>query len=232
MRIKENIQRFLFCILTLPSFSLAAENAVLAQAREYVEAARGLVADVVVTDMEMIKDQTSLGTMQLKERIVGWQDGTPLRSIFSNSNPEHEDVAKTRFKILIENNPEFSLRDGRVLNSFDAVLDGKRCVVYEREQKQTGSVTVRSKIWVEVATGVPLKTVHDFVGIPMTKSLTHTITFTRPEGGKVLPLTLDVDATVSALFQSMRIVSKYRFVSWRKRASEPARGVSIQNPGL
>lgn len=214
-------------LLVYLSFATIAGNAqtpnerVLAKAKEALNETRNLVADTVNTDMEMIDgDGRRMGTMSIQEKISGWADGEPVRVIIANSNPEHSAVAKSRFKVVVDNHPEKGLKDGATLERIEsAEYDGKACGIFMMTGA-TGKVSFKSKIWIEEATGLPLKIVHNFDGIPMTKAMEHTITYGRNKEGAWVPATAIVDATVGILFQKLRIISKYRFLTWVKRPSQ------------
>lgn len=196
----------------------ASNDPVLAKAKEALNQARNLVADTVNTEMELIDgDGRSMGTMHIQEKISGWVQGEPVRTIIANSNPEHSAVARSRFKVVVDNHPEKGLRDGSMVQRIDSgVYDGKPCGIF-LATGANGKVSFKSKIWIEEATGLPLKVVHVFDGIPMTKAMEHTITYGPSKEGAWVPVTAVVDATVGILFQKMRIISTYHFLTWVKR---------------
>lgn len=200
----------------------AASERVLLKARQALGEAKNLVADTVVTDMEMIDgDGKSMGTMNIEEKISGWANGEPVRTIVANSNPENASVAKARFKVTVDNHPEQGLRDGTTFERIDSVLcDGKPCGVFAMTGT-SGKASFKSTIWIDESTGRPLKVVHDIEGIPMTKSLQQTITYGISKDGDWVPASAVVDSTVGILFQKMRVISKYRFLSWVKRPALP-----------
>jgi hypothetical protein len=199
----------------------SANERTWAKAKEALLAAQNLVADTVNTDIEMFDGGgNSMGTMSIREKISGWADGEPVRAIIASSNPEHTAVAKSRFKAIVDNHPEKSLRDGATLERVEsAVYEGKPCGLY-LATGTNGKVSFRSKIWIEESTGLPLKVVHDFEGFPMTKAMEHSITYGRSKEGAWVPESAVVDATVSLLLQKVRIISKYRFLSWVKRPAQ------------
>lgn len=212
----------LWSSLSFHAASAALVDPVWQRAQSALDASKALVADEVGTGMEMIDGEgKSLGTMNIVEKISEWKDGEPVRTIVSNDNPQYTDVARTRFKISVPNHPEEALRNGTGPQRIGTeIVDGKSCVVF-RVDGNSGKKTFRSKIWVDEASGLPLKAVHDFSGIPMTKSLSESITFGRGRDGAWVPESLVVDATVHMLFQSLRVVSKYQFRTWVLRpASE------------
>lgn len=199
-----------------------SNDQVLTKAKEALTESRNLVADIVNTDMEMIDgDGKSMGTMRIQERISGWADGEPVRKIVANSNPEHGAVARTRFRVIVDNHPDKGLKDGSTLERIDsAVYDGRPCSIF-MVTGANGKVSFKSKIWIDEATGLPLKVIHTFRGIPMTKDLEHTITYGRRKEGEWVPVNAVVDATVGMLFQNIRVISKYQFLTWVKRPLQP-----------
>lgn len=224
MKHKIKALAFLVCLSFAPTFGHAqtSDEHILAKAKEVLNETKNLVADTVETDMEMIDgDGKSMGTMKIQEKISGWADGEPVRTIIANSNPEHSAVAKSRFKVGVDNHPEKGLKDGTTLERIEStVYDGKQCGVFVVTGR-TGKMSFKSKIWIEETKGLPLKVIHNFDGIPMTKTMEHTVTYGRSMDGGWVPVSAVVDSTVGTLFQKMRIVSKYRFLTWVKRPSHP-----------
>lgn len=213
----------LFIGLALSSLPLNASSTPVAdplwqRARLALVASKTLVADEVGTEMEMIDgDGKSLGVMNITERISGWKESEPVRTIVSNDNPQYASVARTRFNISLPNRPEEALRDGgRPQRVGTERFDGKLCVIFRVE----GNVKERSfssKVWIDEASGLPLKAVHQFDGIPMTKSLSESIIFGRSRDGAWVPASTIVDATVHMVFQELRVINKYKFHSWVPR---------------
>lgn len=214
----------LACVVSPPAIGQpdTANEAVLLKARQALGEAKDLVADSVVTDMEMIDgDGKSMGTMHIEEKFSGWADGEPVRTIVANSNPENAPVARARFKVTVDNHPEKGLREGATFERINSVLyDGRPCGVFAMTGT-SGKASFKSKIWIEEATGRPLKVVHDFDGIPMTKSMQQTIIYDMNKDGAWVPASAMVDATVGILFQKMRVISKYRFLNWIRRPALP-----------
>lgn len=217
----------LFIGLTLWGLSLHASSTPVAdplwqRARFALDASKTMVADEVATQMEMIDgDGKSLGVMNIVERISGWKDSEPVRTIVSNDNPQYASVAGSRFRVSLPDHPENALRDGAGPQRIGSeIFQGKSCVVF-RVDGNTRERTFSSKVWIDEASGLPLKVVHDFAGIPMTKSLSESIIFGRSREGAWVPEASIVDATVQMLFQRLRVISKYKAQSW---ASRPAVG--------
>lgn len=213
----------LFFALTLSVLSLHAASAptidpLWQKARQALAASKTLVADEVGTDMEMMDGHgKSMGVMHIVEKISDWKDAEPVRTIVSNDNPQHAAVARTRFKIAVPDHPEEALRDGagpRRIGS--ALCDDKPCAIFLVDGN-SGAKIFSSEVWIDEASGLPVRVVHDFSGIPMTKSLRESITFGRSGNGAWLPQSTVVDVTVHMLFQELRIVSKYTFRSWIPR---------------
>lgn len=209
----------LACMSVAPTVGSAQtlEERIYAKAKEALQASRNLVAATVVTDMEMIDSSgQSMGTMSLQEKITGWAEGEPVRTIVANSNPQHSSVARSRFKVIVDNHPDKGLKDGTTVERLASEpFDGKRCSVL-LVKGMTGKVSFEAKVWVEEATGLPLKVVQRFVGFPMIKSLEHAATYGRSEQGAWVPVRAVVDATVGVLIH-LRTVSKYQFTSWVER---------------
>lgn len=212
-----------FFALTLSVLSSHAASAptidpLWQKARQALAASKTLVADEVGTDMEMMDgDGKSMGVMHIVEKISDWKDAEPVRTIVSNDNPQYAAVARTRFKIAVPDHPEEALRDGagpRRIGS--APCDGNACAVF-RVDSNSGERIVSSEVWIDKASGLPVRVVHDFAGMPMTTSLRESITFGRSSDGAWVPASTVVDATVQILFQRLRIVSKYTFRSWIPR---------------
>lgn len=190
------------------------------RARALLEQSSNLVAGELTTDMEMIDGSGhSMGTMRIEEVTSGWKNGEPVRRIIANNNPQHADVAKSRFKVAIDSHPDLALREAQELTRLgQEVVDGKSCVVFQVSGKKN-KLVYKSKVWIEEASALPIKAVHDFSGIPMMKSMSHSITFGRATTGQWLPAAAVVDATVSSFLGSMKIVSKYQFRAWAARPS-------------
>ncbi len=206
----------LVVVLALPVIARADSFAepLWVQARKALAGSRNLVADVVATDMEMFDgDGQSMGSMTIQEKISEWQNGEPVRKIFSNTNPEHASAAKARFKITVDNHPDQGLREAITL---ERAPSGKVCAVFLFTGRKD-KITYQGKIWMLESSGMPFRIVYDVDGLPMTKSMRQTITYEMDAQGRVLPVTTLVDTTVSMLFQKVRIVSKYRFHSWIAR---------------
>lgn len=212
----------LACLALAPILGSAqtAEERIYAKAKEALQASRNLVADTIITDMEMIDSGgKSMGTMSLQEKITGWAEGEPVRTIVANSNPEHSSVAKSRFKVIVDNHPEKGLKDGTTVERLEPeTFDGSPCSVL-MVKGTSGKVSFNAKVWIEKATGLPLKVVQNFVGVPMTKSIEHAVTFGRSQEGAWVPVRAVVDATVGVLIH-LRTVSKYHFTSWVKRPTQ------------
>jgi hypothetical protein len=217
--------------LTLSALSLHAASAptidpLWQQARQALDAAKTLVADEVATEMEMLDgDGKSMGVMHIIERISDWKNAEPVRTIVRNDNPEYAAVARARFKISVPNHPEDALRDGAGPRRIGSELcDGKPCAVFRVDGSNGGKI-FSSKVWIDEASGLPVRVVHDFSGMPMTASLRESIAFGRSRDGAWVPESTVVDATVHMVFQRLRVVSKYQFRTWIPRPA-PA-----QSPG-
>lgn len=213
----------LFFALSLSLLSLHAASAptidpLWQKARQALDASKTLVADEVGTEMEMIDgDGKSMGVMHIVERISDWKNAEPVRTIVSNDNPQYAAVARTRFKMAVPDHPEEALRDGDGPQRIGSELcDGKPCAIFRVDGKR-GEKTFSSKVWIDEASGLPVRVLHDFAGMPMTTSLRASITFGGSRGGAWLPASAVVDATVHMLFQELRVVSKYTFRSWIPR---------------
>lgn len=203
---------------TVQAAAARDDTALWASARAAMQASKNLVADELATDMEMIDDSgQSMGKMHLVEKLTGWNRSEPVRTIVANDNKEYEHVANIRFKISVDNHPDQAVAvQSRVLSVESATLDERPCALFHLTGKH-GPAKVSSLVWVEESSGRPLKVIHEFVGFPMTKSLTETIRFGPRQDGMWLPESVVVDSTVGILFQRLRIVSKYQFHSWLAR---------------
>jgi hypothetical protein len=193
------------------------------QAQDIVEKSRGLVADSVTTEMEMFDGDASMGTMRIEERISSWKDHEPVRVVYSNDHPEHEAVAKIRFKVMIDNHPEAALlpEHASTERTETASLNGKACTIFYLSGMTgaKGDASFKSAVWVEDATGLPLKVFTEFHGLPSIKSMTREIQFGEKDG-QWLPASAIVDSTGSLLFKKVRFVAKYQFGNWVPRPKD------------
>jgi len=195
-----------------------AQEQIWNHAKQALDRSKNLVADQVKTNMEMIDgDGISLGTMTILEKISGWEKDEPSRVVTFNSNPEHAEVIKIRFKIGVDNHPDQALFENSVIESSEfATLNGKECMLLvasgERRNRK-----FKSQVWIEKSSGRPLQVVHTFSGIPSVKAMTQTTTFGLNSEGYWVPVSSILDSTVSLLFKKMRIISKYQFDTWAPR---------------
>lgn len=168
--------------------------------------------------MEMIDgDGNSMGVMHIVEKISEWKDAEPVRTIVSNDHPQYAGVARARFRISVPDHPEAALRDGAGPRRIGTEQCGGRpCAVF-RVDGNSGKATFSGKVWIDETSGLPLRVVHEFSGLPMTTALSESITFGRSPDGTWVPESVLVDATVHMLFQRLRVVSKYKFRSWIPR---------------
>ncbi len=189
-----------------------------------MEKSKGLVATAMSTDMEMFEgDGKSLGKLHLEEVVSGWKGGEPIRTITAISDAKHTDVAKSRFKVGVDDHPEQAIRAGTSVTRLENEnLDGKPCIVFAVSGKtgKRGNINFSSKVWATEATNQPLKVVHQFHGIALIQSMTHTITFGKNQDGHWLPSEAVVDGIGSLLFTKIRTISKYTFQKWAVRPTQ------------
>lgn len=187
-------------------------------ASETLRASRDLVAgelnaDTVVTD----ENGKNLDTIKKTMKLTGWREGEPVRTTVKKVESQQSGLGELKFEWGIENHPEQALADAdSVVRAGPAVLDGKSAVLFH----VTGLQRKRpftAKVWIDEATRLPLRADYAVKGIPMTKSMTYSVLFGRDEQARWLPLKVDMDATVSALFYQFRVQSAQQLSNWVKR---------------
>lgn len=199
-----------------------AEERLYAQARSVAAAAGQLVADSTASHLEMRDGGgASMGTVDLRETISAWSRGEPVRTVTAISHPEHASAAAAvaRFKLGLENHPDQAVRDARTVERGEPdVIAGTPCTVLVA-RGTAGKMRFESKLWIADASGLPLRVVTDYTGLPMTRSFTQTITFGRSQQAAWVPVSAVVEATVGMLVHG-RVIGAYQFNSWVPRPGE------------
>lgn len=215
---------FLLCISLGTGSHAETSDPLWLQVGKVLAKSKNLVATNVTTDMEMMEGNgKSLGTLHLEEVVSQWKGGEPVRTITAISDAKHLNVAKSRFKVKVDDHPDQAIRAGSSVERLEsAKLDGKPCAIFAVAGKtgKRGNIDFKSKVWVEEASGLPLKIIHDFFGIPMVESMKHTIIFGKSTDGNWVPVEATVDGTGSLLFTKTRTISKYKFQKWEIRPEE------------
>lgn len=188
------------------------------RAQEAVRAHRDLVASEVSAETSVTaEDGKNLDTIRKSTRLSGWRDNEPVRSTVSLVESQKSGLGELKFEWGVANHPEEALADGHsVVRSGAATLEGKPCVQF-RVTGVKGKRPFTSTVWIEEASGLPLRADYALDGNATVKSMAYSVLFGRDEQARWLPLKLRLDASVSALFFKFRIQSAQQLSHWVKR---------------
>lgn len=215
-------QRSLFiaaCLFLASPLSTAGQvDPLWLAASETLRASRDLVASEVDTNT-VVTDENgkNLDTIDKSTKLTGWRDGEPVRTTVKMVESQQSGLGELKFEWGIANHPEQALANAdSIVRAGPAVLDGKNAVLFH----VTGVQRKRpftAKVWIDEATRLPLRADYAIKGVPMTKSMAYSVLFGRDEQARWLPLKIDVDTTVSALFYQFRVQSAQQLSNWVKR---------------
>lgn len=210
---------FALCLALAAPLAAAAEpDPLWLRAQEAVRAHRDLVAseisvDTVVTDL----DGKNLDTIKKSTRLSGWRGQEPVRSTVSLVESQKSGLGELKFPWGVADQPDDALAGGHsVVRSGPATLDGKPCVQFQ-VQGMKGKLPFKSTVWIEEASGLPVRADYAIEGIPMAKSVAYSILFGRDEQARWLPLQVKNDATVASMLFKFRIRSAQQLSKWVKR---------------
>lgn len=187
-------------------------------AREAVRMSRDLVASEVISETVVTDDSgKNLDTIKKTTKLTGWRDNEPVRTTVSMVDTQQSGLGDLKFDWGIANHPEQALADGdSIVRVGPAVLNGKTYVLFHVAGIQKKR-PFTSKVWINEATGLPMQADYTVTGIPMTTSMTYSVVFGRDAHDRWLPLKVDINASVSALFYKFQAQSVQQLSNWVKR---------------
>jgi len=210
---------FIACLFLASPLSTAGQvDPLWLAASETLRASRDLVASDIDTNT-VITDENgkNLSTINKSTKLTGWRDGEPVRTTVKMVESQQSGLGELKLEWGIANHPEQALADAdSVVRAGPAVLDGKTAVLFH----VTGVQRKRpftAKVWIDEANKLPLRADYATKGNAMVKSMTYSVLFGRDEQARWLPLKIDIDATVSALFYQVRMQSAQQLSNWVKR---------------
>jgi hypothetical protein len=188
------------------------------RAQETMRASRDLVA-AEVGSQTIVTDEKgkSLDTITKTTKLSGWRDGEPVRGIVSKVEAQQTGLGEVKLESGVADHPEQALADGdSITRGGPAMLDGKACVLFHVKGMK-GKRPFTSKVWIEEASGLPLRADYATEGLARGRSMSWSVLFGRVESAGWLPVTVKVDATMSALFYTFRVQSTQQLSNWVKR---------------
>jgi hypothetical protein len=187
-------------------------------ATETLRASRDLVAsEVEFNNVVTDADGKRLDTIRKTTKLSGWRDGEPVRTTVKMVDTEKTGLSELKFESGIANHPEEALLDAtNIVRAGPGTLDGKTAMLFQL----TGIRRKRpftAKVWIDEASSLPLRADYAFKDVPMTKSMNVSVRFGRDGQARWLPLKVDIDVTVSAMFHQFRVQSAQQLSNWVKR---------------
>lgn len=187
-------------------------------ASEPLRAMRDLVAgDVNANTVVTGENGKNLDTIKKSSKLTGWRDGEPVRTTVKMVTSQGSGLGELKFEEGIVNQSVRALADVEsVVRAGPATLEGKTLVLFNVAGMQKKH-PFTAKVWIDEASKLPVRADYAIKASSMAKSMTYTAVFGRDEQARWLPLTVDVDATVSALFFQFRVQSALQLSNWIKR---------------
>lgn len=210
-------------LLLLPFASLRAQIAdpLWQKAQALVQASGNRVASVISVHTEVFDgDGKNQDIVDKKTQLTGWKDGEPVRAVVSLTETQKGGLGDAKFDLGLANHPEKALTDiATAQRQEESILDGKPCVLFQVAGKKKNKIPFTGKIWIEKATGLPLRVdyVFDPSSIPMTKAMTYSIVYAQSGNGHWLPRTVAIDTLMSIMFMKIKMTIRQTLDSWVAR---------------
>lgn len=207
------------CLVLASPMSMAGQaDPLWLRAQEASRASRNFVASEVGSETVVTDEQgKNLDTIRKSTRLTGWRNKEPVRSTVSLVETQKSGLGGLKFEWGIADHPEEALADGdSVVRSGPAMLDGKTYVLFDVAGVK-GKRPFTSKVWIDEATGLPVRADYAIEGVPIVKSMSYSVLFGRVENAGWLPVTVKFDAAVSAMFYKFRVQSAQQLSNWVRR---------------
>lgn len=212
-------------LLLVPVLSIRAQTAdpLWLKAQAHIEGTKNLVASEVAAHTEIIDgDGKNQDTIDKKTRLTAWKDGEPVRSVVSLVETQKSALGDAQFDLGLANHPEKAMSGIlTVQRQEETILDSIPCVVFQvtgRMEKKK-KIPFTGKVWIDKTTGLPLRVDYTFdpSSIPMTKSMSQSVVYSRTSEGSWLPKTVSIDALMSVMFMKIKMTVRQNLDVWVSR---------------